>query len=308
MLAKRMVEAKPGPFYWSVAMLGLWSVPASLTNSGIKYMTALLQVAFRKHLTHHFHARYLTQEAFFKCVGLGSVDHVDQRLTEDIHKWSDDAASLYSSIFKPIVDIVLFSHAVAKFGGYKAPALIIAWYGLVTIIMKTVAPPFAALTNQKQRMEGDFRGGHTYLIEYAEEVVMSQGEANQKGLLNRLFTTALNQANALSFKVARHDIYDGLLVKYGSVMVGYAVCAIANFSKEASKLNSGELTGLYLHTSRLLVDLAKAIGQLILTYKTVANIAGFTHRICELDSNIASIEKASRRRSSSSSSPNPSND
>uniref|UniRef100_A0A7S1MTE9 ABC transporter domain-containing protein n=1 Tax=Neobodo designis TaxID=312471 RepID=A0A7S1MTE9_NEODS len=305
MLAKRMVEAKPWPFYSAVIVLALWSVPASLCNSGIKYVTALLQVAFRRNLTQHFHGRYLTQEAFFRCVGLGSVDHVDQRMTEDIQRWSDDAASLYSSIFKPIVDIVLFSHQVAKFGGYKAPGLIIAWYGLVTVLMRLLAPPFAAMTNQQQRMEGDFRGGHTHLLSYAEEVVMSQGEVNQRSTLNRLFHAALRQANAISFTRARHAIFDGLLVKYGSVMVGYAVCAISNFSAEASKLNSGELTGLYLHTSRLLTDLAKAIGALILTYKTVAGIAGYTHRICELDKSIAAIEKAASRarRQASSSSP-----
>jgi ABC-type uncharacterized transport system fused permease/ATPase subunit len=295
MLAKRMVEAKPAPFFWAIFALAMWSIPASLTNSGIKYTTALLQVSFRKHLTQHFHARYLTQECFFRCVGLGAVDHVDQRVTESINKWSEDAAALYSSIFKPVVDIVIFSHQVAKFGGWKAPGMIIAWYGLVTIIMRAVAPPFAAMTNQMQRLEGDFRAGHTHLLAYAEEVVMSRGEANQKNMLNRLFHAALRQANAMSFKRAKHNIYDGLLVKYGSVMVGYAVCAISNFSTEASRLNASDLTGLYLTTSRLLTDLAKAIGQLILTYRTVANLAGYTHRVVELEKSVAAIEKAASR-------------
>jgi ABC-type uncharacterized transport system fused permease/ATPase subunit len=295
LLAKRMVEAQVRPFFLAVATLAAWSIPASMTNSGIKYVTARLQVAFRKNLTQHFHARYLNQENFYRCVGLGAVDHVDQRVTEDIQKWADDSASLYSHIFKPLVDIVLFSHQVAKFGGYKAPGLIIVWYAIVTVIMRAVAPPFAAMTNQMQRFEGDFRGGHTHLLAYAEEVVLSRGELNQKSLLNRLYQAVFRQANAIGFKRARHDIYDGLLVKYGSVMIGYAVCAISNFSQEASKLSASELTGLYLHTSRLLTDLAKAIGALILTYKTVSGIAGYTHRVCELEKSVAAIEKAAAR-------------
>lgn len=294
LLAKRMVQAQARPFYLAVLQLALWSVPASMVNSGLKYTTALLQVAFRKNLTQHFHSRYLDQKTFFRCVGLGAVDNVDQRITQDVMYWADDAAAIYSTIFKPIVDICLFSYGVAQFGGWKAPALIIAWYGGVTVVMRSIAPPFAAMTNQQQRKEGAFRSAHTHVLTHAEEVIFSQGEGAQRAALDSLFSVALRQSNVISFLRAKHNIFEGLLVKYGSVMVGYAVCAISNFSVEAEKLSTDELTGLYLHTSRLLTDLAKAIGALILTYKTVASLAGYTHRVCELEANLTTIERLAR--------------
>jgi ABC-type uncharacterized transport system fused permease/ATPase subunit len=291
-LARRMVQAQVRPFAVAVAHLGAWSVPASLINSGIKWCSTTLQHSFRQNLAHHYHQRYLSQQTFFRCVGLGAVDNVDQRVTQDIQKFADVAAGLYSTLTKPLVDIALFSYMISRTGGWKGPGLIILWYGFVTVVMKSIAPNFAGMTNEQQRAEGAFRAGHTHVVAHAEEVIFAQGEGALLSSLDGLFARAMSQFRYIGYRRAGHSVIEGLLVKYGSVMVGYAICAISAFSPEAAAMSVADLTGLYIHQSRLLMDLAKAVGSLIMTYKTVASLAGFTHRVSELESNLATIERA----------------
>lgn len=293
-IAKKMVQTQLRPFAMSVLTLAVWSVPTSFVNSGLKYLSALLQVSFRENLTRYFHQRYLRQDTFFKIVGLKSVENVDQRITNDVQKWSDEAAEIYSTLFKPIIDIVLFSRKVAEYGGYKGPALIVAYYGVIAFIVKVLAPNFGALAALQQTKDGKLRQAHQNVIQYAEEISLSQGQGTERRLLDILFERTNVQALYGAFSKAQNSLMDGMLVKYGSVMVGYAVCAFTTFSAEAATKTPEELTGLYMTTSQQLTNLARAVGQFILTYKTISSLSGYTHRVVALEAGVAAAELAAR--------------
>ena len=70
-------------------------------------------------------------------------------------------------------------------------------------------------------------------------------------------------------------IYDSMLVKYGAVMVGYAVLGIPVFgpSKDIYLKSVGNdtarITKDYVRNSSLLINLAKAIGRIVVSYKEV---------------------------------------
>ena len=293
-IARKMVETKVRPFALAVLTLAAWSIPTSFVNSGLKYLTALLQVSFRENLTRYFHHRYLRQDTFFKIVGLKSVENVDQRITNDVQKWSDEAAEIYSTLFKPIIDIVLFSRRVAEYGGYKGPALIVTYYAIIAFIVRVLAPNFGALAALQQQKDGQLRHAHQNVIQYAEEITLSQGQETERRLLDNLFHKSNLQALYGAFSKAQNSLMDGMLVKYGSVMVGYAVCAFSTFSVEASTKSPEELTGLYMTTSSQLTNLARAVGQFILTYKTISSLSGYTHRVVALEAGVAAAEAAAR--------------
>jgi len=69
--------------------------------------------------------------------------------------------------------------------------------------------------------------------------------------------------------------FDSMLVKYGAVMVGYTVVGLPVFgpgSKEylASVNNDpSAITRDYVRNSSLLINLAKGIGRLVVSYKEV---------------------------------------
>ena len=68
-------------------------------------------------------------------------------------------------------------------------------------------------------------------------------------------------------------VFDSMLVKYGAFMVGYGVLGLPVFGSNADEYNkkvgndAGALTKDYIRNSSLLINLAKAIGKLVISYK-----------------------------------------
>lgn len=83
-------------------------------------------------------------------------------------------------------------------------------------------------------------------------------------------------------------VFDSMLVKYGAFMVGYGVLGLPVFGQRAEQYqkevgdNAGTLTRDYIRNSSLLINLAKAIGKLLISYKEIQNLAGYTTLIYEM--------------------------
>ena len=83
-------------------------------------------------------------------------------------------------------------------------------------------------------------------------------------------------------------VFDSMLVKYGAFMVGYGVLALPVFGSKSEEYNksvgddAAALTRDYIRNSSLLINLAKAIGKLIISYQQVQNLAGYTTLIYEM--------------------------
>lgn len=83
-------------------------------------------------------------------------------------------------------------------------------------------------------------------------------------------------------------VFDSMLVKYGAFMVGYGVLALPVFGSNSEQYNqsvgddAGALTRDYIRNSSLLINLAKSIGKLLISYQQVQNLAGYTTLIYEM--------------------------
>lgn len=70
-------------------------------------------------------------------------------------------------------------------------------------------------------------------------------------------------------------VFDGILVKYGAVMAGYGIMGLPVFgSNRINYIKSiGNdktiITRDYVRNSSLLINLAKAIGRLVISYKEI---------------------------------------
>jgi len=84
---------------------------------------------------------------YYKICNLDSrIQNPDQRLTQDLEKWSYSLASLYLNFTKPVLDIILFSRKLAELVGYEGPGLIFGWYFISAVVIKFISPPFGKLT------------------------------------------------------------------------------------------------------------------------------------------------------------------
>lgn len=97
-------------------------------------------------------------------------------------------------------------------------------------------------------------------------------------------------------------IYDSMLVKYGAVMVGYTVIGLPVFGPRRHEYlasvgdDPSKITKDYVRNSSLLINLAKAIGRIVVSYKDVQNLAGYTTLIYEIKEVLDDLEMGKYKR------------
>lgn len=117
---------------------------------------------------------------------------------------------------------------------------------------------------------------------------LSLGNQWEMDRVNDSFKKLQDHQVTLMVKRLYMGIFDSMLVKYGAVMVGYAVLGLPVFGpgKEAYLLRAGTdksvITRDYVRNSSLLINLARAIGKLVVSYKEFQELAGYTTVICEI--------------------------
>ena len=92
-------------------------------------------------------------------------------------------------------------------------------------------------------------------------------------------------------------VFDSMLVKYGAVMCGYAVVGLPVFGPGSQEYlarvgtDASAITRDYVRNSSLLINLAKAIGRLVISYKEIQHLAGFTTLVYEMKVVLEDLEK-----------------
>lgn len=275
-VVKAIVNKSFPEFLRRIFNLFLFAVPSSTINSGIEFIQKKLALLFRKRLTTYFHAEYLRNMHYYKICNLDNrISNPDQRLTQDAQKWADCFSALYINIGKPWLDMILFSRKLSELVGWEGPAMTFAWYGFSGVIIRLISPPFGRLTAQEQRLEGEYRALHTDLLAHSEEVAFYNGHDWEKNNIDGGFDKLYSHISFVLKKRFLMGIYDSMLVKYGAVMVGYTVVGLPVFGPNSKEYlakfgnDQAQITKDYVRNSSLLINMAKAIGRLVVSYKEI---------------------------------------
>lgn len=91
--------------------------------------------------------------------------------------------------------------------------------------------------------------------------------------------------------------FDGMLAKYGAVLVGYTILGLPVFgpgSEEYLKSINNDATAItrdYVRNSSLLINLSKAIGRLVISFKEIQQLAGYTALVSEVRDVLTDLNK-----------------
>jgi len=139
-------------------------------------------------------------------------------------------------------------------------------------------------------------------LNHSEEVAFYNGSDWERKHINDKFTELLNHTKFVLYKRFLMGIFDSMLVKYGAVMIGYTVVGLPVFGPnkekylESVKNDPTKITKDYVRNSSLLINLAKAIGRIVVSYKDVQNLAGYTSLIHEMDEVLGDLKNGKFRR------------
>ena len=205
---------------------------ASYTNAMIKYLQSKISIAFRTRLTRYIHDLYLHPHLnFYKLANLdGGIGHsADQFITQDLTLFCSAAASLYSSLGKPLVDLFVFNFQLYRSLGPIALTGLLSNYFATATLLRRLSPPFGKLTAVEGRKEGDFRGLHARLIANAEEVAFYGGAEIEKVYLNKSFKDLRGWMEGIYSLKVRYNMLEDFILKYSWSAFGYIITSLPVF-------------------------------------------------------------------------------
>ncbi|KAI3646621.1 hypothetical protein MP228_009549 [Amoeboaphelidium protococcarum] len=275
--------------------LGYWfaiAVPATYTNSMIRYLQSKMAIAFRTRLTTYFHNLYFEDLIYYKLLNLDNrITGPDQLICNDVARFCDALASLYSNLAKPILDTAIFTYQLNRSIGSVGMAFIFVNYQFTAWLLRKATPGFGKLAAVEAKLEGDFRGAHGRLITNAEEIAFYDGGKREHGILDKTYKTLIRHVNRIFRIRIFYNMFEDFIIKYAWSAVGLLICSVPVFfpslagiavSGDASNSSHGSRTQGFITNKRLMISLADAGGRIMYSYKEMAELAGFTSRVYEL--------------------------
>ena len=226
----------------------------------------------------------------------------DQRLTVDIQKWAIALSNLYSNFSKPLLDIILFSRKLAAVVGIEGVLLPFGWYAFSAVLLRYISPSFGKLTAIRQKLEGEYRGQHFDILTHSEEIAFYNGGNWEIKRITTTFKKLYDHIDNIIRKQFWMGIFDSMLVKYGSYYGGYLVLGMPVFGPHRKKYiketggDKSRMTGDYVRNTSLLINLSKAIGKMIISYKELQNLTGYTSLMDELEEVLKDLKRGKYQR------------
>ena len=165
------------------------------------YVAQVLQMRWRNWLNKNFLARWLEKKTYYRMeLARNETDNPDQRIAEDLNKYTSDTLGLVIGLLNATVTLVTFigvlwgisgpltfslaGHAITIPGYMVWGCILYAFIG--SLITHWIGRPLINLNFLQQRYEADFRFDLVRLRESSEQVALYDGEPSEhKHLLSR---------------------------------------------------------------------------------------------------------------------------
>ncbi|EMC98642.1 hypothetical protein BAUCODRAFT_64839 [Baudoinia panamericana UAMH 10762] len=313
-IVRDLVAGKGKAFMLGIAKWLSIGAISSYTNSMIKFLQSKISISFRTRLTRYIHDLYLNKSlAYYKLHNLdgGVGQGADQFITQDLTLFCDSAASLYSSLGKPLVDLVTFNFQLYRsLGGLALSGLLLNYFATATLLRR-LSPPFGKMKAVEGRKEGEFRALHARLIANAEEVAFYNGGPTEHVLLDQGFKELRKWMEGIYRIKVGYNMLEDFVLKYSWSAFGYLVTSLPVFlpalggltqvtaNESSARRSSSASAELVEHTDksggrmkqfitnkRLMLSLADAGGRMMYSIKDLSELAGYTSRVYTLISTL----------------------
>ena len=266
-----------------------------------------MSIAFRTRLTRYIHDLYLNENlSYYKLANLdgGIGPGADQFITQDLTLFCASAASIYSSIGKPFVDICVFNYQLLRSLGPLALAGLLGNYFITATLLRRLSPPFGKLKAVEGRREGDFRSLHARLIVNAEEIAFYGGAAMEKVYLDKGFKDLRSWMEGIYRLKIRYNMLEDFIIKYSWSAFGYLITSLPvffpalgglggalelSYPAESHARERGRMKE-FITNKRLMLSLADAGGRIMYSIKDLSELAGYTSRIYTLISTLHRVQ------------------
>jgi putative ATP-binding cassette transporter len=166
------------------------------------YLNQMLYLRWRRWLTHKYLAAWLGKQAYYQLQLSSTTDNPDQRIAEDIERFTAYAMSLSVGMISSLASLASFFFILWGLSGtvqiplgplgiLSVPGFLVwaalIYAGIGTWVTLKVGRPLVALNFDRQRFEADFRFSLVRLRENAESIALYRGERVELGVFHRRY-------------------------------------------------------------------------------------------------------------------------
>uniref|UniRef100_A0A4X2LG33 ATP binding cassette subfamily D member 4 n=3 Tax=Vombatus ursinus TaxID=29139 RepID=A0A4X2LG33_VOMUR len=257
-----------------------------VVNSTLKsfdqFICNLLYVSWRKDLTEHLHCLYFRGRIYYTLnVIRDDIDNPDQRISQDVERFCRQFSTMASKLIISPFTITYYTYQCFRSTSWLGPVSIFGYFVLGTIVNKVLMGPIVSKLVQQEKLEGDFRFKHVQLRVNAEPAAFYRAGHVEHARTNYRLQKLLKTQKELMSKELWLYIGINTFDYLGSIL-SYVVIAIPIFSGVYGDLTPAELSALVSKNAFVSIYLISSFSQLIDLSTTLSDVAGYTHRIGEL--------------------------
>lgn len=296
------------------------AIPATFTNSAIRYCESKQALAFRTKLVTRAYELYFKNQTYYRMNNMDSrIANADQCMTDDIQDFTTLLAHLYSHLTKPILDVLLITRTLIIRSNetgtsWQFSSIVSFVTTFVTVnVLRALSPKFGQLIATRQQRKGYLRYIHSRVIQNAEEIAFYGGEKVEHSLLTKCYKSLSRQENVIYFKRLWYIMLEQFFMKYvwssaGMLMIAVPLMTATGYSKDASEevrnawdnSSEGELvsfrTETFTSARNLLQTSADALERIISSYKEITELAGYTARVSNMFQVFDDVSKGKYKR------------
>ncbi|XP_042799713.1 lysosomal cobalamin transporter ABCD4 isoform X3 [Panthera leo] len=255
----------------------------SMLKSFDQFTCNLLYVSWRKDLTEHLHRFYFQGRVYYTLNVLrDDVDNPDQRISQDVERFCRQLSSMASKLIISPFTLLYYTYQCFQSTGWLGPMSIFGYFILGTVVNKMLMGPIVAKLVQQEKLEGDFRFKHMQIRVNAEPAAFFRaGHVEHMRTDRRLQRLLQTQRELMSKELW---LYIGInTFDYLGSILSYIVIAIPIFGGVYGDLSPAELSTVVSKNAFVCIYLISCFTRLIDLSSTLSDVAGYTHRIGELE-------------------------
>ncbi|XP_016818971.1 lysosomal cobalamin transporter ABCD4 isoform X1 [Cricetulus griseus] len=274
------------------------AVALIVLNSTLKsfdqYTCNLLYVSWRKDLTEHLHNLYFRARVYYTLNVLrDDIDNPDQRISQDVDRFCRQLSSMTSKLIISPFTLAYYTYQCFQSTGWLGPVSIFGYFLLGTMVNKTLMGPIVTKLVQQEKLEGDFRFKHMQIRVNAEPAAFYRAGLVEHMRTDRRLQRLLQTQRELMSRELW--LYIGInTFDYLGGILSYVVIAIPIFSGIHGDLSPTELSTLVSKNAFVCIYLINCFTQLIDLSTTFSDVAGYTHRIGELQEALLDMSRKSQ--------------
>ncbi|HXR86306.1 MAG TPA: ABC transporter ATP-binding protein/permease [Stellaceae bacterium] len=205
------------------------------------YLQQMLQIRWRRWLTKQYLHDWLDSKAYYRLQLTGTAtDNPDQRIQEDLNRFTDISLTLTLGLLNSIVTLFSFvtilwslSGPITLFG-ITIPGYMV-WFALLYAILGTavtmaIGRPLIALNFMQQRYEADFRFSLVRLRENAEGVALYGGEEREHAIFLSRFDHVVDNFWTIMRRIKAIGWWTNFYAQF-AIIFPYVVVAPRYFAK-----------------------------------------------------------------------------